>query len=228
MVQRADEAVQTGKAVASGQRGEIHVGCAPSLTVELLPRALRFFQEANPGVRVQLHDLSTQEMLRGLRDGNLHVALLVYDFASQAGRLTISASQSMTRLCPRKVRQPRCCTASQPFERTEERACAGDRQVSPDGGASMPEAQGTCECVTVRSAATGSRETGRTIKEISCSVAAPQREARFDLQSGFNRSPHGNKITSRHRSEKGEDPAQARGRGRPGRQAVQYKNFSEQ
>jgi DNA-binding transcriptional LysR family regulator len=77
VVQRADEAVQTVKAVASGQRGEIHVGYAPSLTVELLPRALRFFQEANPAVRVQLHDLSTQEMLRGLRDGKLHVALLI-------------------------------------------------------------------------------------------------------------------------------------------------------
>src|SRR5204863_5919511 len=77
VVQRAEEAVQTVKAVASGQRGEIHVGYAPSLTVELLPRALRYFQEANPGVRVQLHDLSTQEMLRGLRDGKLHVALLV-------------------------------------------------------------------------------------------------------------------------------------------------------
>src|SRR6266478_5597278 len=75
--QRADEAVRTVKAVASGQRGEIHVGYAPSLTVELLPRALRIFQEANPGVRVQLHDLSTQEMLRGLREGKLHVALMI-------------------------------------------------------------------------------------------------------------------------------------------------------
>jgi LysR family transcriptional regulator, benzoate and cis,cis-muconate-responsive activator of ben and cat genes len=77
VLQRADEAVQMAKAVASGKRGEIDVGYAPSLAVELLPRALRSFQEANPGVRVQLHDLSTQEMLRRLRDGKLHVALLV-------------------------------------------------------------------------------------------------------------------------------------------------------
>jgi len=77
VVLRADEAVQMVKAVANGQRGEIHVGYAPSLTVEFLPRALKLFQEANPGVRVQLHDLSTQEMLRGLRDGKLHVALLI-------------------------------------------------------------------------------------------------------------------------------------------------------
>lgn len=74
---RADEAVRTAKAVATGQHGEIHVGYAPSLTVEILPRALRIYQEANPGVRVQLHDLSTEEMLRGLRDEKLHVALMI-------------------------------------------------------------------------------------------------------------------------------------------------------
>ena len=77
VLKRADEAVQVAKAVADGQQGELHVGYAPSLTVELLPRALRNFQEAHPAVRVQLHDLSTQEMLRGLRDRNLSVALLV-------------------------------------------------------------------------------------------------------------------------------------------------------
>src|SRR2546430_17246628 len=65
------------KAVAGGERGEIHVGYAPSLTVELLPLALRYFRESSPGVHVQLHDLSTQEMLRGLRDAKLQVALLV-------------------------------------------------------------------------------------------------------------------------------------------------------
>jgi DNA-binding transcriptional LysR family regulator len=77
VLQRTREAVQTVKAVATGQRGEIHVGYAPSLTVELLPRTLREFQETSPGVRVVLHDLSTQEMLRGLRDDNIHVAMLI-------------------------------------------------------------------------------------------------------------------------------------------------------
>lgn len=77
VLKRAEEAVKTVKAAAGGQRGEIHVGYAPSLTVALLPRALKNFAETNPGVRVQLHDLSTQEMLRGLREDKLHVALLV-------------------------------------------------------------------------------------------------------------------------------------------------------
>jgi len=76
------------KAVANGQRGEIHVGYAPSLTVEILPRALKLFQEANPGVRVQLHDLSTQEMLRGLRDGKLNVALMIQTSAKVLAGIT--------------------------------------------------------------------------------------------------------------------------------------------
>ena len=77
ILRRAEGAVQMAKDVAGGKRGEIHIGYAPSLTVELLPRALRYFRKSNPGVRVRLHDLSTQEMLRGLRDGKLHAALLV-------------------------------------------------------------------------------------------------------------------------------------------------------
>jgi DNA-binding transcriptional LysR family regulator len=77
ILQHAENAAQMAKDVARGKRGEIHVGYAPSLTVDLLPRALRYFRESNPGVRVELHDLSTQGMLRGLNDGKLHVAMLV-------------------------------------------------------------------------------------------------------------------------------------------------------
>jgi LysR family transcriptional regulator, benzoate and cis,cis-muconate-responsive activator of ben and cat genes len=75
-LQRVDDAVQTAKIVGTGQRGEIHAGYAPSLAVELLPRTLKYFHESSPGVRVRLYDLSTQEMLRGLIDGKLQVALL--------------------------------------------------------------------------------------------------------------------------------------------------------
>jgi DNA-binding transcriptional LysR family regulator len=77
LLRRAEDAVEMAKAVAGGKRGEIHVGYAPSLTVELLPRVLKCFRESNPGVRVQLHDLSTQGMLHGLTAGKLQVALLV-------------------------------------------------------------------------------------------------------------------------------------------------------
>ena len=77
ILRRAEDAVAMARAVAGGKRGEIHVGYAPSLTVELLPRALKCFRESNPGVRVLLHDLSTQGMLRGLTQGKLQVAMMV-------------------------------------------------------------------------------------------------------------------------------------------------------
>lgn len=77
VLQRADNAVKKAKAVAENASGELHVGYAPSLTVKILPQALRAFQNQFPKVRVSLHDLSTEEMLAGLREGELHVALTV-------------------------------------------------------------------------------------------------------------------------------------------------------
>ncbi len=77
VLQRTTEAVQAAQAVATGRRGELHVGYAPSPTVKILPATLRAFQAERPEVRVKLHDLSTEEMLAGLRAGDLQVAMLV-------------------------------------------------------------------------------------------------------------------------------------------------------
>jgi DNA-binding transcriptional LysR family regulator len=77
LLQRADESVKNARAVAGGARGELRVGYAPSLTVRILPPTLRAFQAQFPGVRVALHDLSADEMLEGLREEKLHVALTV-------------------------------------------------------------------------------------------------------------------------------------------------------
>lgn len=77
VLSRAEDAVQAARAVATGMRGNLDVGYAPSLTVDLLPRALHAFQDACPGAKVRLHDLSTEEMLAGVREERLHVALLV-------------------------------------------------------------------------------------------------------------------------------------------------------
>ncbi len=73
----ANDAVNKARAVAGGATGEINVGYAPSLTVQILPQALRAFQEKFPGVRVALHDLTTEEMLARLGEKKLQVALTV-------------------------------------------------------------------------------------------------------------------------------------------------------
>jgi DNA-binding transcriptional LysR family regulator len=74
---RADEAVKNARAVARGMDGEIHVGYAPSLTIQILPRTLRAFQAKFPRTRVALHDLSTEEMLNGLRTDKIQVILTI-------------------------------------------------------------------------------------------------------------------------------------------------------
>jgi len=77
VLQRADAAVKTARAIAKGDSGELHIGYAPSLTARILPATLRAFQAQKPAVRVIWHDQSTEEMLNGLRENRLHLAFLV-------------------------------------------------------------------------------------------------------------------------------------------------------
>lgn len=77
VIRRADEAVRAVRALAGSRKAELHVGFAPSPSVELLPGILRAFEAVAPGVRVVLHDLTSAEMLAGLADGSLGAALLV-------------------------------------------------------------------------------------------------------------------------------------------------------
>jgi DNA-binding transcriptional LysR family regulator len=77
VLQRAEEAVKTARAIATGELGELHVGYAPSPTSRILPPTLRAFQLESPNVRVKLHDFSTEEMIGGLRSGKLQIAFLV-------------------------------------------------------------------------------------------------------------------------------------------------------
>jgi LysR family transcriptional regulator, benzoate and cis,cis-muconate-responsive activator of ben and cat genes len=77
ILQRADEAIELSKAVANGRHGRVRVGYAASPSAELLPRILRTIQKTAPAVCVNLQDLSTQAMLRGLCDRTLDVALIV-------------------------------------------------------------------------------------------------------------------------------------------------------
>jgi DNA-binding transcriptional LysR family regulator len=77
VLQRAEEAVSAAKAIATGANGELHVGYAPSLTARILPPTLRAFQAELAKIRVKLHDLSTEEMFAGLREGKLQIAFVV-------------------------------------------------------------------------------------------------------------------------------------------------------
>src|SRR5436189_1974502 len=83
LLKRADESVEKVRALARGEYGELHVGYAPSPTVEVLPPALAAFQKAVPRVKVLLHDLSSDELITGLRDASLELAIMVEPIGEQ-------------------------------------------------------------------------------------------------------------------------------------------------
>jgi DNA-binding transcriptional LysR family regulator len=84
VLKRAEDALKTAKAVATGAKGELHVGYAPSLTARILPPTLRAFQAEFPNVRVKLHDLSTEEMFAWLGERKLMFAFV----AKPVGRMS--------------------------------------------------------------------------------------------------------------------------------------------
>jgi DNA-binding transcriptional LysR family regulator len=77
VLDRAQIAVERARARAGRIEGKLHLGYAPSPSVEVLPRALRGFQTKYPGVRVILHDLTAEEMIAQLHEGTLDVAMTV-------------------------------------------------------------------------------------------------------------------------------------------------------
>jgi DNA-binding transcriptional LysR family regulator len=72
----ADEAVSRVRALARGDAGDLHVGYAPSPSIEVLPPGMAAFQKAAPRVNVLLHDLAGNELCDGLRDGSLELAVM--------------------------------------------------------------------------------------------------------------------------------------------------------
>jgi DNA-binding transcriptional LysR family regulator len=76
LLRRADETVKKVRALARGEYGELHVGYAPTPTIEILPPALAAFQKSVPGVQVLLHDMSGDEIADGLRRGAIQLAVM--------------------------------------------------------------------------------------------------------------------------------------------------------
>src|SRR6202045_3596608 len=83
LLKRADESVEKVRSLARGEYGELHIGYAPSPTVEILPPALAAFQKAVPQVKVLLHDLSSDELIAGLRNATLELAIMVEPIGEQ-------------------------------------------------------------------------------------------------------------------------------------------------
>jgi DNA-binding transcriptional LysR family regulator len=77
LVKRTDESVEKVRALVRGEYGELRVGYAPTPTVEILPPAIAAFRKSVRHAKVLLYDLSNDELITGLRNGQLELAIMV-------------------------------------------------------------------------------------------------------------------------------------------------------
>src|SRR6267378_2858208 len=109
LLKRADESVEKVRSLARGEYGELHIGYVTIPTVEILPPALAAFQKAAPNVKVVLHDLSSDELIAGLHNASLELALMV----QPTGEQTAGIEFELLRTYPLCV----ALTAAHPFAR---------------------------------------------------------------------------------------------------------------
>lgn len=56
---------------------ELQVGDSPLLTSAVMPAVLRAYQKAMPQVKVKGHDWQVEKDIAGVRDGRLHLAIIL-------------------------------------------------------------------------------------------------------------------------------------------------------
>jgi LysR family transcriptional regulator, benzoate and cis,cis-muconate-responsive activator of ben and cat genes len=94
LLKRVDESVEKTRALARGEYGELHIGYIPIPTAEILPRALEAFRKAVPRVKLVLHDLSTDELIAGLRNDTLELAIMVQPIGEQTAGIEFETLRS--------------------------------------------------------------------------------------------------------------------------------------
>jgi LysR family transcriptional regulator, benzoate and cis,cis-muconate-responsive activator of ben and cat genes len=77
-LQRVEDAVSLTRAIAKRKLNHIRVGHSAASSIEAIPKILGVFQRMHPQAKVELRTLTTQEMLRGLRCGELDICLSVW------------------------------------------------------------------------------------------------------------------------------------------------------
>ena len=82
LLKRSDESVEKVRALVRGEYSELQVGYRFP-TMAILPPALAAFRKAMPGVKVLLNELSGDELIAGLRNGMLELAIMLQPASEQ-------------------------------------------------------------------------------------------------------------------------------------------------
>jgi LysR family transcriptional regulator, benzoate and cis,cis-muconate-responsive activator of ben and cat genes len=76
--------VEKVRALARDEYNELHVGYMSNPTVEILPPGLAAFRKSLPQAEVLLYDLTSDEIVTGLRNATLQLAIMVQPIGEQA------------------------------------------------------------------------------------------------------------------------------------------------
>lgn len=71
-----EQAIQTGRQVSRGEQGQLVIGFVSSAAYNVLPEILRSFRLAVPDVRLELHELTTDQQIQWLQEGRMDVGLV--------------------------------------------------------------------------------------------------------------------------------------------------------
>jgi Transcriptional regulator len=96
LLKRVDESVKKTRGLARGEYGELHIGYASVPTAEILPPALEAFRKAVPRVKLVLHDLTSDELIAGLRNAALELAIMVQPTGEQTAGIEFETVRSYT------------------------------------------------------------------------------------------------------------------------------------
>jgi DNA-binding transcriptional LysR family regulator len=96
LLKRVDESVEKTRALARGEYGELHIGYSSVPTAEILPPALEAFRKAVPRVKLVLHDLTSDELIAGLRNAALELAIMVQPTGEQTVGIEFETARSYT------------------------------------------------------------------------------------------------------------------------------------
>ncbi|MBW4447404.1 MAG: LysR family transcriptional regulator [Spirirestis rafaelensis WJT71-NPBG6] len=71
-----EQAIQVGRQTSRGEMGQLVVGFVSSAPYNILPKILRSFRSSVPEVRLELHELTTNEQFRWLRESRIDVGFV--------------------------------------------------------------------------------------------------------------------------------------------------------
>jgi len=125
LLKHADESIERVRALARGEYGELHIGYAPVPSTEILPPTLAAFQKAVPRVKVLLHDLSSDQLIAGLRNGTLELAIMVEPIGEQTVGIEFEVLRKEGLCVAMSAAQPLARLKSIPLERLADEPLVG-------------------------------------------------------------------------------------------------------